>query len=113
MLPVEWNTTGGGNTASVVDPVIDPMDAVIRPELGATAVTSAAELSGAPKELFVDHATEAVSGCVEPSEYVPVAVICCVLPHAMDALAGVTAMETSTAGVTVSVAEPLTPLAAA
>ena len=113
MAPVEWNTTGGVTTASVVDPVIDPRDAPTTPELGATAVTSPAELSGAPKELFVDHVTDAVSGRVEPSEYVPVAVICCVLPHAMDALAGVTAMETSTAGVTVSVAEPLTPLAAA
>jgi hypothetical protein len=113
MAPVEWNTTGGGITASVVEPVIDPRDAVIRPELEATAVTSPAELSGAPKELFVDHVTKAVSGCVEASEYVPVAVICCVLPHAMDPFAGVTAMETSTAGVTVKVAEPLTPLAAA
>jgi hypothetical protein len=113
MLPVEWNTTGGAATVSAVDPVIDPSDAVIRPELGVTAVTSAEELSGAPNELFVHHVTEPVMGCVLPSEYVPVAVICCVLPHGMNALAGVTAIDTSTAGVTVNVAEPLIPLEAA
>ena len=100
-------------TVSVVDPVIDPRDAVIRPELGAIAVTSAEEVSGAPNELFVHHVTEPVRGCVVPSEYMPVAVICCVLPQAIDAFAGVTAMDASVGGVTVNVAEPLTPLTAA
>ena len=37
------------------------------------------------------------------------AVNCCVLPKAIDGLAGVTVIETSAGGVTVSVVEPLTP----
>jgi hypothetical protein len=38
------------------------------------------------------HVAVAFTFCVLPSEYVPVAVNCCVPPTAMDALAGVTAM---------------------
>ena len=36
------------------------------------------------------------------------AVNCCVVPTAIEGLAGITAMETSTGAVTVSVVEPLT-----
>ncbi len=42
------------------------------------------------------------------SVYVPVAVNCCVNPGATVAEAGVIAMESSAAGVTVSVVNPLT-----
>jgi hypothetical protein len=45
--------------------------------------------------------------CVEPSVYVPVAVNGCVSPLATLGFAGVTAMETSVAGVTVSVVLPV------
>ncbi len=38
------------------------------------------------------------------------AVNCCASPLAIDGVAGVTAMETSVAAVTVSVVEPVTPL---
>lgn len=55
---------------------------------------------------FEVHAAEVVRSCVLPSVYVPVAVNCCVVPIAMDALGGVTAIETSTAGVTVNVVFP-------
>ena len=43
-----------------------------------------------------------------PSVKVPVAVNCCWAPSTMDAFAGVTAIETSVAGLTVMVAEALT-----
>ena len=52
--------------------------------------------------------TELVRFCVELSENVPVAVNCSELPFAMERLGAVTAIDTSTAGVTVSVADPLT-----
>ena len=41
--------------------------------------------------------------CVVPSLYVPIAVNCSAVPFAIDGLGGVTAIETSTASVTVSV----------
>ena len=50
--------------------------------------------------------TAVVRFCVELSEYVPVAVNCLVVPLTMLELAGVTAMETSVAEVTISVVEP-------
>lgn len=49
-----------------------------------------------------------VSTWVLASEYVPVATNCCVAPLAMEGVAGVTAIDTSVAGVTVSVATPVT-----
>ena len=52
------------------------------------------------------HCTVPVIFCVLPSVYVPVAVNCCVIPRARVGIAGVTAIETRTAGVTVRVVEP-------
>ena len=52
--------------------------------------------------------TDVVRFCVELSEYVPVAVNCRVVPLTMLELVGVIAMDTSVAGVTVSVAIPET-----
>ena len=52
--------------------------------------------------------TEDVMFCVLLSEYVPVAVNCCVVPLGIEGLAGLTAMDTSVAAVTVSVVEPVT-----
>lgn len=52
--------------------------------------------------------TELVKFCVELSENVPVAVNCRVVPLAIDGFAGVTAIETSVAEVTVSTVDPLT-----
>jgi hypothetical protein len=46
--------------------------------------------------------------CVELSAYVPVAVNCSEVPLAIDKFGAVTAIETSVAAVTVSVAEPFT-----
>jgi hypothetical protein len=54
------------------------------------------------------HVTELVKFCVELSENVPAAVNCSVLPFTIDGFAGVTAMDTSVAEVTVSTVDPLT-----
>jgi hypothetical protein len=52
--------------------------------------------------------TVLVKFCVELSENVPVAVNCCVVPFAIEGFAGVTAIDTSVAEVTVSKVDPLT-----
>ena len=54
-------------------------------------------------EFDEDQVTEAVSGCVDPSEYVPVAANDCIVPLAIVAEPGVTAMLTSAALLTVRV----------
>ena len=56
------------------------------------------------------HVAVLVRFCVLPSVYVPVAVNCCVLPTAIEGFVGVTAMETSTGAVMVSVVVPIMPL---
>jgi hypothetical protein len=53
--------------------------------------------------------TELVKFCVELSEKVPVAVNCTFEPFAIEGLAGVTAIDTSVAELTVSKVDPLTP----
>ena len=52
--------------------------------------------------------TELVRFWVLVSLNVPVAVNCCVVPLGIEGLAGLTAMDTSVAAVTVSVVEPVT-----
>lgn len=53
------------------------------------------------------HCTVPVMFCVVPSLKVPVAVNCCVTPWGREGMAGVTAIETRAAEVTVAVAEPV------
>ena len=48
-----------------------------------------------------------VKFCVELSEKVPVAVNCSVAPFAIEGFAGVTAIDTSVAAVTVKVVDPV------
>lgn len=55
-----------------------------------------------------DHVAVAVRSWVVLSEYVPVAVNCCVVPFALAGLVGVTLIETSVADVTVKPVVPLT-----
>ncbi len=55
-----------------------------------------------------DHVAVPVRFCVVFSVNVPVAVNCWLVPFAIDGAAGVTAIETSAAEVTVSVVDPLT-----
>jgi hypothetical protein len=56
------------------------------------------------------HETVLVMSWVVPSEKLPLAVNCCWVFTLMDGLAGVTAIETSVAFVTIKVADPETPL---
>ena len=48
-----------------------------------------------------DHVTE-VNGCVLPSSKLPTAVNCCVVPNAIDAVAGLTVIEVKCAATTVN-----------
>ena len=95
-------------TVSVVEPTTLPSVAVI-------VVAPVASVEARPVVEIVAAAvfddaqmTEPVRFCVVPSVKVPVAVNCWVSPLARLELAGVTAMEATTAGVTVSVVVPLT-----
>jgi hypothetical protein len=104
------DTSVAGVTVSVVDPEMLPDVAAIVVEPAATEVASPLEpakllmaATAAADELQV---TDSVRSCVVLSENVPVALNCCVVPGAMLGLAGVTAMETSVAGVTVTVVDP-------
>jgi hypothetical protein len=72
------------------------------------AVASPAVLIVATVVLNELQVTELVRFWVLLSLNVPVAVNCCVVPLGIEELAGVTAMDTSVAGVTVSVVEPVT-----
>ena len=54
------------------------------------------------------HAAVLVRSCVVPSVYVPKTVNCCFVPSATHALPGDIASDTRTAGVTLSVLEPVT-----
>jgi hypothetical protein len=99
------DTSTGAVTANVAEPVMLPSAAmrldwpvftpVARP-LGVIAATPGAD------EL---HAAVLVRFCALPSLYVPVAANCCVFPAAIEAFPGVTAIDTSTGAVTVSVVE--------
>jgi len=55
------------------------------------------------------HVALLVRFCVLLSLYVPVAVNCCAVPLTTEGLAGVTAIEDSAGGFTVSKVEPLMP----
>ena len=95
-------------TVRVVDPVIAPRVAVM-------VVLPVATLLARPWPLMVAAAaveelqmTEVVTSCVLESLKVPVAVNCLVVPTAMLEFAGVTAIETRVALVTVNDAVPLT-----
>ena len=50
---------------------------------------------------------DAVMSCIEPSVKVPVAVNCCVRPTGIEGIAGVIAIDTNVAGVTVKLVEPV------
>ncbi len=97
-------------TVSDADPETLPDVAVIDAVPALIAVANpcepAALLTVATPVLDELQVAEAVKSCVEPFEYVPVAVNCWVPPVAIDGLAGVTAIDTRVAVVTVSAVEP-------
>ena len=107
------DTSVAAVTVSPVDPVIPSNVAEIVTGPGLTAVAS-------PLLLIVAHVvsddfqvTPEVKISVDLSDNVPVAVNCSVLPVARLVFAGVTAIDTSVAAVTVSPVDPVIPSNAA
>src|ERR1700675_154692 len=94
-------------TVNVVDPTTAPLVALIVDVPTFTAVANPAALIVAVAVVPDAHVTLAVKFCVELSLNVPVAVNCCELPAATLGFAGVTAIDTSVTGVTVSIVDPV------
>jgi hypothetical protein len=96
-------------TVNVVVPFTDPDAAlIVTGPPNFTPVASPAALIVATVVSDELHVTVLVMFCVEVSLNVPVAVNCCVFPAATEGFAGVTAIDTRVAFVTVSVVEPTT-----
>ena len=106
-------TRAGGVMVKVADPVIAPEVALMVVGPVAMPVASPAVLIVATPVAVEAQVTEFVRFCVEPSVKVPVAVNCWVVPAGIDPPWGVTAIETSAGGVTVSVLDPEIPPAVA
>ncbi len=103
------DTNSGGVTVNVA--VFDltpdkPAVTVVVPS--ATDVASPVELMVATADLDEAQVTNDDMSCTEPSEKVPMAVNCCVLPRGINDAAGVMVIDVSTAGVTERVADELT-----
>jgi hypothetical protein len=77
-------------TVTVVEPLTPSKVALIVAEPAAMPVTRPVELTVAMLVSDDDHETESVTVLVAPSSYVPVAIICCVLPTATVGVEGVT-----------------------
>lgn len=96
-------------TVSVADAVSAPYVAVITLDPVFRAVTKPPALIVATDIAPEVQVVDAVTSCVLPSENVPVAVNCLVVPAAIEMLAGVTEREESVAAVTVIVAVAVLP----
>src|ERR1019366_4131537 len=101
-------TKVGRPTLRVAEAAIEPEVAVMvaLPTPAPVANPLSAMVAIAVEEEF--QLTEAVRSCVLLSLYVPVAVNCCVVPFAIEAVAGVTEMETRIGVLTSTLAEPVT-----
>jgi hypothetical protein len=104
-------TRAAAVTVSTVDPLIEPDVAVIVavpcPTVVANPVVAPVLLIVAVVGVSEVHCTVAVMFCVLPSVYVPVAVNSCGVSCGSVGIAGVTAIDTNTAAVIVTVVEPL------
>jgi hypothetical protein len=100
-------TSAAGLTVSVAVPLIEPEEAVIVDVPTLTLVARPPAAIVATEVVDEPQVAVLVRFCVLPSLYVPVAVNCWVVPLAIDAVLGVTAIEVSTGAVTVNVADPL------
>src|ERR1700683_201795 len=94
---------------SVAAVTVSSVEALTVPEVAVMLAVPIARLCASPAFLIVavetasdDHVAVLVRFCVLPSVYVPVAVNCCIVPNAIDGVAGVTVIDTSVAAVTVS-----------
>jgi len=95
-------------TVSVVDPLTVPDTALIVVLPAATLLTMPCALMPATAAEDEVQSTDALMSWVLESLNVPMAANCLVVPTAMLEFAGVTAIETSVAAVTLSEAVPLT-----
>jgi len=100
-------TSDGDSTVSPVLPVAPPNVAEMVVVPTATVVARPPTAIVAAFTLVDAQVAVAVRTCVEPSVYVPVAANCCVSPASTTGFAGVTAMEATTGGSTVSVVLPV------
>src|SRR6202040_2777312 len=100
------DTSVAGVTVSSFEPVMLPTVAEIVEVPAPTPVAKPVALLVATPGVAEAH-TALLSTCVVLSLNVPVAVNCCVAPLVIEGFAGVTAIDTSVAGVTVSSVEPL------
>lgn len=89
-------------------PLTPPLAAMIVAVPALTPVTRPEALTVATAVFDEDHITCEPTSLVALSEKVPVAFNCWVVPAAKDGFVGVTAIDSSVAAVTASVAEPLT-----
>jgi hypothetical protein len=94
-------------TVRVVVPVTPPSVALTVLPPSASAMARPVLVILATATLDDAQAADAVRFCVVPSEYVPVATNCSVNPLATLGLTGVSAIDVTTAGVTVNVVVPL------
>ncbi len=117
MLGLAGVTAIDSNVAAVtvrtVEPVTPLSIALIVEVPTPTPVARPALVIVATDAVAEAHVTWLVRFSVELSEYVPVAVNCSVRPLAMLGLAGVTAIDSNVAAVTVRTVEPVTPLSIA
>ncbi len=102
------DTRAAAVTVSVVVPFTLPDVALMVEVPVATAVARPPAVMVATLLVAELHVAVLVRSCWLESEYVPVAVNCCVRPLAIDGLAGATEIDDSVGAVTVSVVEPLT-----
>jgi hypothetical protein len=106
VTPIDTNVAAVA--VSVAEPLTEPNVAVIVAVPGSTLVASPiVEEMVATVGALELHCTLPVMSWVLPSLNVPVAVNCCVTPSGSVGIAGVTAIETRVADVTVTFAEPL------
>jgi hypothetical protein len=109
------DTSVAAVTVNVSGGLVTPLNAAVICDVPTAApIAMPAEVIVATEVVPDTHVACVVKFCVLVSEYVPVAVNCSVVPFAIDGLAGVTAIDTSVAAVTVNVSAGLvTPLNAA
>jgi len=100
------DTTVAGVTMKTVEALTAPNVAVIEDVPTDKAVPRPVELTVATASMAELQVTDAVKFCWVPSVKVPVAVNCCVVPSAIDGMAGVIVIDVRAALPTVRMADP-------
>ena len=112
-MVAEFGVTAIETRAAAV--TVKPVEPETEPRVAVMVVVPVLALVANPVELMVatpagegDHVAVLVRSCVLPSEKVPVAVNCWIVPREMEGLAGLTLMEVNTAAPTVKSSVPVT-----